>query len=725
MTGKLSLKIFLALCIFFVFNNMSGQCTGWNLAADNSVTSYSVVPGVTLIVFPGYEYTGTIYLNGGVVCNEGIIDNIELKSGILNNYGRIETPAGASETIVLNGKLVINNYTGAQYNIAAEMVISSTSSGGVDSLCIIVPKGSNVNIGTNLKLNSGRLRMNIGVPETNSNSGVLPTKIAVGGYALLGSGCLIKIEQPGAFTVSGSVEFKNTGAIKSLVNKGTLSILSSLAFSGSGGGANITVSNYGVWSVKSISSTITDAVVTLNNYGIEASAMNITDDVTINAPNTTINNYGRLQATSLVLSSGTFNNTNGDMRFSSISNLSAFNNRGRITVSGPLTNAVDAEILNTGFLIIEGSCLNNGVFNLEQTSYLKSGTFENAMSAEMVGPGDILNPDGVPDANNYATIVVQNVSKNYGSLDGYINFRDLSTPAGFDQWGPKATKGPFVTLTGAGQSCKQGIKWAYYTLSPAKSFYCPGDNLTITFTCVYPVSSVSWNYTGTMQNSSQGVQLLNLMGILTGGTVTYAGQYWDGTQYCPFSFNVVINMSTSQITAVTPVLFAAGSPTTLSSTLAGATAFNWQPNLYFTSPSTNLIQAPTVSPDISMVYTVTGTDANGCISTATAQVISQPYAHLNKTPDGGYYKTFNNKLLFKFDAQYAATTISYKILNKANAVVAQYPGTPNVISNNIVNSGDNRYYLDVSSGSIFTTGAYYTLEVTNEKNEKLYLRFIR
>jgi hypothetical protein len=104
------------------------------------------------------------------------------------------------------------------------------------------------------------------------------------------------------------------------------------------------------------------------------------------------------------------------------------------------------------------------------------------------------------------------------------------------------------------------------------------------------------------------------------------------------------------------------------------------------------------------------------VTYTTVNVIPAPYAYLNKIPDGGYYKLVNNRMLFKFDGQYATTGLTYKVFNKNNSLVTTS------ISSLIVNSGDNRYSLNASS---LNAGEYYTLEVTNEKKEKLYLRFIR
>lgn len=133
------------------------------------------------------------------------------------------------------------------------------------------------------------------------------------------------------------------------------------------------------------------------------------------------------------------------------------------------------------------------------------------------------------------------------------------------------------------------------------------------------------------------------------------------------------------------------------------------------------MQNTQVKPPVSMIYTVNATDAIGCIGSATVELLSLPYAHLNKIPDGGYYQCVQDKLLFKFDGQYATTGLKYNVYDKANTLVASN-SIANVANSLIVNSGDNRYYLNVSSSS-FLSGAYYNLELINEKNEKLYLRF--
>ena len=157
----------------------------------------------------------------------------------------------------------------------------------------------------------------------------------------------------------------------------------------------------------------------------------------------------------------------------------------------------------------------------------------------------------------------------------------------------------------------------------------------------------------------------------------------------------------------------------LTGTPSGGTSpytYQWSPNAFFTNGTSVASQNPQVKPLSSICYTLTATDSYSCHATCEVCVIAQPYAHFNKIPDGGYYKLFNNKLLFKYDGQYAETNLNCAIYDKTNS-----PITSGSFSSIIVNSGDNRYYYDANSLSV----GYYTMVVTNEKNEKLYLRFKR
>jgi hypothetical protein len=100
------------------------------------------------------------------------------------------------------------------------------------------------------------------------------------------------------------------------------------------------------------------------------------------------------------------------------------------------------------------------------------------------------------------------------------------------------------------------------------------------------------------------------------------------------------------------------------------------------------------------------------------------YATLKRKLDGGFYESKGNSLYFKFDDEYNDLNhhLSYKILDASNTDQApiMVPSTNNLASSYY---GDNRFRLDLYSTFLTIPAGYYVLEVTNEKEEKFYLRF--
>ena len=101
------------------------------------------------------------------------------------------------------------------------------------------------------------------------------------------------------------------------------------------------------------------------------------------------------------------------------------------------------------------------------------------------------------------------------------------------------------------------------------------------------------------------------------------------------------------------------------------------------------------------------------------------YATLKRKLDGGFNETKNNSLFFKFDDEYndLNDNLTYRIIDASNI-----DERPNLVgnTNNFALSyyGDNRFRLDLYYYTNTTLASgYYTLELTNEKNEKFYLRF--
>jgi len=95
------------------------------------------------------------------------------------------------------------------------------------------------------------------------------------------------------------------------------------------------------------------------------------------------------------------------------------------------------------------------------------------------------------------------------------------------------------------------------------------------------------------------------------------------------------------------------------------------------------------------------------------------YAVLHHKLNGGYYHIKNNTLYFKYNDQYNTGTLNYGLYDEKRNLVSP-------CTNLIRYLGDNRFKLDLTqcSGSTSLSG-FYTLEVTNEKNEKSYLKIFK
>lgn len=258
---------------------------------------------------------------------------------------------------------------------------------------------------------------------------------------------------------------------------------------------------------------------------------------------------------------------------------------------------------------------------------------------------------------------------------------------------------------------------------------CIGETFCVKLTTTRPiVNGPNWSYSGSYSSLSMASLQCSFINATSGGVVTASGIFKNTlNQNCPFTITLNVFIHNPSISvSPNPIPFTVGTNVAINATPVNATAptFNWQPNNYFVSGTNNTVEDPVVSPPTSTTYDVTVTDAYGCINYTNVDIIANTYAKLTKTPEGGYYSlTTDSKLLFMYDAQYANTSLKYYVFDKNNTIVADYSGisATNTVNSLVVNSGDNRYYLNAS-----TLGSgYYTLQVINEKNEKHYLRFLK
>ena len=103
--------------------------------------------------------------------------------------------------------------------------------------------------------------------------------------------------------------------------------------------------------------------------------------------------------------------------------------------------------------------------------------------------------------------------------------------------------------------------------------------------------------------------------------------------------------------------------------------------------------------------------------------IEQSSAVLSRQLDGQEFFTFDHSLHFTYDGEYNTGTLDYRILSESGAdltasVGLTEPGGTATTSNAFC---DNRYILDFNQ----VPKGYYTLEITNEKNERYSLRIYK
>ena len=96
------------------------------------------------------------------------------------------------------------------------------------------------------------------------------------------------------------------------------------------------------------------------------------------------------------------------------------------------------------------------------------------------------------------------------------------------------------------------------------------------------------------------------------------------------------------------------------------------------------------------------------------------YASLRPRLDGAYYKAPGNYFTFEYDGEYQAGDLQIKVYDWKRTQVLN--------TSSFIRHGHNKvtFTLQPPSGQLynqFIPGAYYTVEVTNEKGETRYLRF--
>jgi hypothetical protein len=734
MNIKSKVKWFFLFVCFLMKLQAGAQCTGCTtLVVDNTTANYTVAAGQKLCIASNFTYTGNIYLEGGTVCNDGTINKIHFYSGILNNNitGKLSVSSSTNISFNLNGQLIINNYSGSQIISSDDVTIDTDEN---DSLIINIHEGSSFNC-NNFNLNSGKARFNVGLAASTTTSSGFITSINVNGNATLKSHFNLLVNESASFNINGFLSLKDVG-LKAINNYGVVNITGTVGINGDGSSTStVTINNYGEFSsYGTFDVSIVNAYVMINNYGEAPDAyMYIDGALSLEQNSIQFANENVLQVDGDInLSSGTFTNDFYIEAQNLYITSGVYTNNSKTILSGDLTlesSGTPGTLSNNGIITIANNFENNATLNMLKKSVCVTTNYNNTSTGLINGSADILN-DGHDDNTYYPEMVISGSSVNSGTLTGYLKIIELSysgPPGGvrFDDVGGTSTIGGQIEFP---TDCDFDLAVGYifagkqFSKRPQTTF-CPGENITLTYNpYVTILSGPTWSSTvpSSGLSYSSGYDYY-ITGVQGNGIVTVWGTYYNGVQECGFSIDFAVNVGNGSVTATSPVYFGVGNTITLNPTVTVGSApfqFTWTPNYFFAPPSTQNDGTPTISPQVSLIYTVNMVDSYGCTASTTVEVIGEPFALLHKKLNGEYYKLFNNQLFFKYDGQYDVSGLMYYVYDKSNAVVASASAN-NLVNVSSANPGDNRLTLNAAT---LSTG-YYVLEVINEKTEKLYLRF--
>lgn len=135
------------LLYLFLVNHSAAQCVSnpTYVISGNSSGNYNIGPGQSVVIASSASFTGTINMNGGVLCNQGTIQTsatINANSGTIYNYGVIRqnnfnTPSGLTfynyNLIFITGNLIINSgsywYEDGQTTVGNNMQVNGVVTG--------------------------------------------------------------------------------------------------------------------------------------------------------------------------------------------------------------------------------------------------------------------------------------------------------------------------------------------------------------------------------------------------------------------------------------------------------------------------------------------------------------------------------------------------------------------------------------------------------------------
>lgn len=726
--------VFYSLLFFVGFTTpIKAQCSGCTtVITSNSSANITLGSADVLCIKAGVTYSGKITLNGGILCNQGTVNNIVFISGTFNNYNTFNKSIGGL-SITKATNLFINCYEGSSFIAANGISISALTAN--DSMAIYISEGSKFSIGGGFSISNGILNLNNGVVFKGSKSPSPSIFNVGGGFSATNAQLKLTNQSFGIFNITKAFNLVGSSN-KIITNYGTVNSNAALNISGDGGGTSSTViNNFASFNItNSLNSIYSNGTVTINNNQWKPqSTFVVGKSLYLKQTNNSFYNYSSLTLVNdlvnhlgFFFNNGTLNCRDINIQSSTVKNNSKINSSRNVTVSN------GGNLINNGQLFVANNFDNTALVNFGQASVLLTNNFSNLGSGEIDGPLTLSGAAG-PDSTNYAFIDIINNSNNNAFLKNYLFIYDETfsgTGIRLDNYHNNVARLGIPPVIIGIPHCFLSV--FAVNLSPASSTLCNGAATVLTATAynIYslspaPVASYIW--ASPSLTTTPPTNTINIGPITGNTTYTVTIKLSNG---CLKTTTATVNLSTlfanagidRSITTGTTTQIG-GLPAPLGGTVATASGglppytYTWSPNTSLTSTN---VANPIASPSVSISYSVKVTDAMGCKAQDFVVVAIQnnnEYVELHKKLDGSFYAIKNNTLFFTLKGDYSQMNLKFNVFDFKRTDVTG----STVINNSSLKNGDNRYALTVTS----LINGYYVLEVNNQKNEKLFLRFKR
>ena len=681
----------------------------------------------------GVNYTGTIVLNGGTLCNTGTVANINFKSGIFNNYGNY-TKTG-NLVIQNTGNVTYNSYTGSTLKVTGDFELNSTSS--TNQFTIFLNEGKTFwDLAGNFNVLKGTMLINPVTKEKKFSEGVF-FNVAKDFYVATNATLNVTIARGAYFNIGKSLTLD--GKLNKTItnNGGALTIKGNLNVFGNGTSQGIaTITNSkdgGIFIGRNVSIVYNNGTVNFTNYG----KWDVGGSWTQTTPNTNIINYGSFSLSGdLTLDKGGIITNYQSFYTRDLEVIKGtFTNNNYLSISRDLNMSSPNGILNNNkTIIVARTLINQGTINLGQKSSVSTTNLQNESAGTISGPLSIAG-----DSTNYAYLEVANYSKSEGFLARYLWVNDLTPPnttIQLDSYGNTNRLGSPLVIIGPKTLFLCLFSALNYKVNP-KPVFCPGTTITIALKSYITLTGATFAGTSyTLQTASGNtVNTTGIFNYVINTTTAFTGfvRIGTATSGCTKTLAFTLNVTNLTADAGPDVFVTPGTNVTLggapsASNGIGIYGYSWLPTGTYVPSNNN--PNPTTFVNTTTTFSLTVTDVfpvGSMYRTCTAKneklvyIINEPYYFvLKKTLDAGYYNSFNGKIYFMFEEEYYDPTtnapLNYTIVSDINTpvVTTSAPLTEKI--------GDNRFQLNVTSLGLIND-EYYRIKITNEKNEVWYARF--